>query len=242
MTKAQQELVPAVSDDAAIYSIIERAARDPSVDIDKMERLLQMRERVRAQTAQAAFTSALAEMQPKLPTIGRKGEILDKEGRVRNTYARWEDINDAIRPMLAEHGFSLSFRVGLASDGRPTVTGVLSHRDGHHEETTMVLPIDTHPSRNAIQSLGSSTSYGKRYVTLALLNITTRGEDDDGQAAASAPKITEEQRDQILGFIEDHGFNLAKFCRFMGVAAVADLPAKRFERAMRELNARAAQQ
>ena len=37
-----------------ILAIIERAARDPSVDIDKMERLIAMQERVQSREAQTA--------------------------------------------------------------------------------------------------------------------------------------------------------------------------------------------
>jgi hypothetical protein len=40
--------------------MIERAASDPSVDIDKLDRLLAMRERENARIAEQAFSAALA--------------------------------------------------------------------------------------------------------------------------------------------------------------------------------------
>jgi hypothetical protein len=48
----------------------------------------------------------------------------------------------------------------------------------------MTLPADIGKGRNDVQAVGSSTTYGKRYVMSALLNITT-GEtrDDDGQSS-----------------------------------------------------------
>jgi hypothetical protein len=223
------------ADTAAIVEMIARAAADPNTDVDKLERLTALYERITERTAKGDYTAALAAMQPKLPIIGRRGEILNKAGRVQSTYAKWEDINDAIRPVLAAHGFALSFRIGQADGGRPAVTGVLSHAGGHSEETTMVLPVDAEIGKNAVQALGSSVSYGKRYVTLALLNITSRGEDDDGRAAASLEKINDEQRDQILQLLEVHSFRVDKFCRYFGVEAVADLPAKDFKRAIREI-------
>ena len=48
---------------SALISMIERAARDPSVDIDKMERLLQMHERVEAKQRESAFNTAMAAVQ-----------------------------------------------------------------------------------------------------------------------------------------------------------------------------------
>jgi hypothetical protein len=74
------------------------------VDIDKLERLLEMQERVIARNARAAYYSALAQMQPGLPVVTERGGIKDRNGNVQSTYALWEDVNEAIRPILAEHG------------------------------------------------------------------------------------------------------------------------------------------
>jgi hypothetical protein len=165
-----------------LLGVIARAARDPSVDIDKMERLLEMQERVIAREARTAYAVALAELQPLLPIISERGKILNKDRQVQSTYAFWEDVNEQIRPLLCDAGFSLSFRTGRAGSDI-TVTGVLTHRDGHSEETTITLPSDGSGNKNAVQAVASSTSYGKRYTAFALLNITTKGEDDDGQTA-----------------------------------------------------------
>lgn len=182
-----------LSESAAILSIIERAASDPRVDIDKMERLFKMKLDMEARAAKASYLSALAEMQPKLPVITKHGVISknEKDERGNKTgrqeamtkYAKWEDVVEGITPVLAEHGFSLSFRVAQPTPDRVAVSGVLGHRDGHTEETTLSLPIDSTGAKNNVQGWGSSVSYGKRYTAFALLNISARGEDDDGNAA-----------------------------------------------------------
>src|SRR3546814_10944018 len=88
-------------------------------------------------------------------------------------YALWEDIIEAIRDLLSEHGFALSFRTGREND-QITVTGILSHRDGHSEETTIFLPLDTTGAKNAVQGVGSSPRYGKRYAAPHLLHLPLR--------------------------------------------------------------------
>lgn len=186
LAHAQEGGAEIVAQADGLLSVIERAARDPNVDIDKMEKLLAMSERVHARNAEAAYADALAALQPSLPVISERGKILNRQSTVQSTYARWEDINEAIRPHLAEHGFSLAFRTGRADNGDVVVTGVMKHRAGHKEETTLQLPIDASGSKNAVQAIGSSTSYGKRYTAFALLNITTKGEDDDGVGALPA--------------------------------------------------------
>jgi hypothetical protein len=236
------------SDTTALIAMIERVALNPDVDIDKMERLLQMQERIMDRNAKAAFIGALADMQPKLPVIGRKGNITIHKKDAEKTdaniiqktpYALWEDINDAIRPLLAEHGFTLTFRFKKEAD-RVEVTGILSHRQGHFEETTLSLPMDTSGSKNNVQAIGSSTSYGKRYAAIALLNITTRGEDDDGKAADGPKLITDEQEMQLRDLAESVGANLPAFLKWLKIERLGDLPAAKFTTAVSALEAKRA--
>ena len=63
------------------------------------------------------------------------------------------------------------------------MTGVLRHRAGHEEEAEIELPADASGDKNPVQAVGSTMSYGQRYVTRMLLNLTSRGEDDDGAVA-----------------------------------------------------------
>ena len=227
-----------VSGSTAIIQVIERAASNPNVDIDKMERLLQMQERILDRNAKAAYTAALADMQPELPVIPERGKINIGSGKPQG-YALWEDINEAIKPILQKHGFALSFRTGQ-QDGKIIVTGVLSHREGHSEETTMHLPLDTSGSKNAVQAVGSSTSYGKRYTAAALLNLTSRGEDDDGKASGASEPISEKQMAELQTLINELGADKIKFLAYMKVESLSELPAKRFKDAKAALEAKRA--
>ena len=76
------------SDSTAIIRVIERAALNPDVDIDKMERLLQMQERVLDRQSLMAYSSAMAAMQTELPSIAERGK--GNNGH----YATLEDIVD----------------------------------------------------------------------------------------------------------------------------------------------------
>ena len=167
---------------SAIVSVIERAASDPNVDINKMERLLDLQERILAKNAEGAFNNDFALMQGELPVISEKGEI-SVNGQVRSKYARFEDINQSVRPILQKYGFSIQFKVST-TENTIEVTGILRHKEGHSESTSLPLPVDISGAKNTVQSVGSSVSYGKRYVITALLNITTSGEDDDGHGTS----------------------------------------------------------
>jgi hypothetical protein len=241
--EAGPAIAPAVvaADAGTIMAVIARAASDPSTDVDKLDRLLGMYERITAHQAKTAYAAALAQMQPNLPKVGKRG-VISVPGKDANKpghetpFARWEDINEATRPILAEYGFALSFRMGVAQDGKITVTGILSHREGHQEETTITLAHDATGSKNAVQAVGSSVSYGKRYTAMALLNITT-GDDDDGHAAG-ARYVTEEQAEEILALMESVGADRRKFLSFIGASSIGEIPAAKYRAALQALNAK----
>lgn len=172
---------PAVAP-AREVSMFERLALDPSVDVAKLEKLIEMQERIMRHNAKAAFDADFAAMQPDIPEIDEKGKIAVK-GTVRSTYARLEDIHQAVKPVLAKHGFAIRHRTEWPKDGAIRIVGILSHKQGHSEESCFEAPMDRSEFRTDIQSMGSTVSYGRRYTTLDLLNISTRGIDNDGSTA-----------------------------------------------------------
>lgn len=188
--------VPAVkSETQAVMAMIERVALNPDADINKLEKMLDMQERILNRNARELFSAAMAEMQADMPEVVERGQIKVNDV-VRSRYSTFEDINAAVRPVLQKHGFAITFRV-KQSDGQIKVTAVLSHKSGHSEDTDIILPSDTSGSKNAVQAVGSAVSYGKRYTMSALLNIATRGEDDDAEGAVKIKKVTAFQASTI---------------------------------------------
>ncbi len=179
MTREPQAL--AVADETV--SLFERLARDPSVDVEKLERLIGMQERIMRHQAEAAFNAAFSEMQAQIPTIAERGRT-DK-----TTYALLEDIIEQCKPVLQAHGFSLSHRTEWPSQKTVKVIGILTHRAGHSRQSEFLSDADASGSKNAIQGLGSAIAYGRRYTTADLLNIVSRKDDDDGYKAAAPRKV-----------------------------------------------------
>lgn len=232
---SERKEVAIASETGALMQVIERAARDPSVNIDRMERLLAMHERLVAKQAEAAYAEALARVQPKLPIIQERGAIRNNAGGVQSKYALWEDIVGVITPILAGEGFSLSFRIAHP-DGKIEVTGVLTHQRGHSEKTPILLPADTSGSKNAVQAVASSVSYGKRYTAGALLNLRTGELDDDGQTATTGPKLNAEQIAQLERRMKEAGTERARFLEFWQVSALEEIPSFNFAPIMQMLD------
>ena len=231
-------------DEDSVTSLI-RFALSSNVDVAKLEQLMAMKERVEDRGARAAYDASFAAMQAELPEIDKRGKIIirdktDKEKIIQSTpYALWDDTNRLIKPILAKHGFGLSFRISQ-TDSKITTTAVLSHVGGHREETSFSATIDATGSKNNVQGWGSSFSYGKRYTGTAILNITTRGEDDDGKAAGKleAQYITDAQADELRALIKETGTDINKFLEVGEVESLSDITAAGFERAKALLNAK----
>ncbi len=171
--------------DSAV-GLFERLARDPTVPVEKLEKLIELQERIMRHNAKAEFDRAFAEMQGDIPIITERGEIL-VDGKLRSRFATNEDIQEVLRPILKEYGFALRFRNEVNDNGKQKVVGILSHRGGHSEQDEFVCPPDKSGGKSDIQAMASTRSYGQRYCTIALVNIATRGEDDDGVRSQQPP-------------------------------------------------------
>jgi hypothetical protein len=185
----QTALAPKLDAVDVVSRIVEMAA-DPSMDVSKLEKLIDMQERVMKIQAVAAFNAAFSDMQGDLPTITERGEIL-VNGQLRSKYAKYEDIIEVVRPIMKQYGFALRHRNEAGATGIQVIIGILSHKGGHSEEDRFECPPDTSGGKQPIQAVGSTRSYGQRYTTISLLNIVTKGQDNDGQATPKQVKDPE---------------------------------------------------
>ncbi len=234
MSKAVQkveikEQAPAVAEANALLSMIERAARDPAVDIDKMQRLFLMQQEAEARRARVAFLAAFSALQKELPAIERKGK-----GHNQAKYARFEDFVEKIKPVLATHGFSLSWRTSQEANVI-TVTAVLGHEAGHQEQTSLALPADNTGNKNPVQSWGSSIAYGKRYTGMTIIGTATEDEDDDGKKAGAGEAIGQKQEEELQELLVKTNSDLPRFYAYysklfrMNIARLSDIPASKFD-------------
>jgi ERF superfamily protein len=218
---------------ATVIDVIARAAADPSIDVNKLERLLVIQQQIMADQRRTAFMGALARLQEKLPQIAKSGTILDRDGKERNRFAKIEDIDRVIRPMCAKEGFSFAF------DSQPGASGIqysctMAHRDGHSETKMLTLPVDAGAGRNAVQSIGSTTSYARRYLLGMHLNLVTRDEDDDGSAHGAEP-VTPEQAAHLRAECARVGGNEARFLNWLAAPSFEEIRAANYSRAVKFL-------
>jgi hypothetical protein len=239
----QLPLAPASSESAAILSVIERMATNPDIDPERVERFIALKRQMDADAARKAFYNALSDAKAEIPVINKNRGVgyEHKSGEGKTSY-RHEDLGEIARtvdPILARHGLSYRFRTTSVMNEPVSVTCIIAHRDGHSEENTLSAGRDDSGKKNSIQSIGSTITYLQRYTLKAALGLAASA-DDDGSHADDGEIISEEQMQNLLGLISDVGADIAKFCQYLKVPAIADLPAAQYQRAVAALEAKRA--
>lgn len=181
-TIPEQGLVAPASVEGLIALAIEHGAA-----IEPLERLMAMRDRIRAEQAREAFFEALSAFQSECPVIPKGKQVSVRSqsgGSYTYSYAPLEEIAKVIAPVLRRHGLSYRFNTQFeSSPPAQVVTCIVNHRQGHQEQSEFRTPIDSGARMNVMQQAASAQTYGRRYALLNALGITVGGEDDDGQGA-----------------------------------------------------------
>lgn len=209
------------SETASVLHMIERVARDPSVDMDKMLKLMDWRKEMIADQRRAQFDEAVSAAKAAIPPIARNAT-----GHNSKKYADFGAIAKVVDPILGQHGLSYRFRT--VQNGSIAVTCILSHKAGHSEETTLIGPADGSGNKNAIQAIGSTLTYLQRYSLVQMLGLAASN-DDDGKSGGNVERITQEQADNLRDLLEVNGKTVEQFKKAAKVETVEDLPATEYE-------------
>ena len=159
--------------------VIDRLIRQAkTIDATKINALIDAHVRIMAINAEAEFNTAFSDLQGEIPVIDETGKIdvLDKfTGAVRRSqsFASKADIMRVLTPLNRQYGFSVRFEHEDLPNNQMKIIGVLAHRSGHSVKDSFTGPRDESGQKSVIQSMGSTRSFGERYVLRSLYNLTS---------------------------------------------------------------------
>jgi len=158
------------------------------MDIEKLERLLALQERWDSEQARKSYLDAFSKFQAECPEIPKnihKKIPYKSGGGVKELhYADLGQISKYVRPAMEKHGLSFRWEQ-QQSDGLIKITCIMSHRDGHSEQTSLFSNPDTSGGKGGLHSIMSTVTYLKRYTLSCLAGLSTVDSDDDGVAGDS---------------------------------------------------------
>jgi hypothetical protein len=233
---------PAVVDQqAAMLSMIERVALNPDLPIERLNQLLDMKERIddrareeRARDAEAAYYEAMAACQVELkehPVIKNKDNT-----QTHSKYADLAAISKAVDAVIHRHGFMVSFQPGGKNEAGDEIVRYTIAGKGHVERGEAVLPTDDkgpkgEVNKTKLHGFGSTMSYGRRYLKLMLFDIATGDDDDGNKGGATGSTISADQFRNLRDLIGRAGADEAKFLATLKVSMLEELPASRYDAA-----------
>ena len=191
--------------------------------IATVERMLAMQTELAETAARQAFAEAMLLVQREVEPVVANA----RNPETGSVYAKLDAVSRTLDPVMLEHGFTVSFSQGEgAADGLIRHEMKLRHIGGHHETHHQDLPPDGVGAKgnpigkmNRVQAVGSSDSYGARYLKLGVFNIQVVT-DDDGRAGGKSPeRITDRQASELQAMLDEAGGQAA----FLEVFSVRDV-------------------
>jgi len=222
---------PALASQDPFLMMIERVALDPRADVGKLTALLDLQERVLSKQAETEADQAFARVCAQMPRVTKNSMIDFGKGKPI-PYAKFEDIDAAIRSIYQGEGFTLTFDTEpSAQTGWTTYHAILIHQNGNKRRSSISLPLDTSGGKQNIQGAGSSSSYGVRYATKNLFNIVFENEDDDGKFASTS-FIDAVSVAKLEALITETKTELSRFLEAFQASALENIQTKDFARAV----------
>jgi len=212
-----------------------RLALADNVDLEKVEKMIELQAKWDAIQAEKAFTIAMTEFKSEAPVITR-----DKKNKQYDSY--YTSIGNLVNtclPKMSECG--LSHKWDVKQEEKIEVTCIVTHKMGHKEPTTMKGPPDTSGSKNPIQQIKSTVTYLKAATFESAMGLasTDSNIDDDGNGAGDEPVyVGEKEKSAIRDMLLSLYCNEQTFLRWLGCESIDTIDEKLYKRAVVNLKAR----
>lgn len=248
MSEPLERREPALPPEFVAYAkIIENATTNPEVDVDKLQKLMDMQLAIMDRAARMQFNAAFAQVQSEAPPVACDKVNLHTKSR----YPSMEKVQSTIKGLYLSNGFTCTFAEGDAPiDGKLHIVGTVRHVGGHTEVFNRYAAADTSgPSgtrnKTDVQGSQSTVSYVSRRLLCAIWGITIVDDDKDGNAPYET--ITKEQiatletlADEVKKDKETKADVIKKLCQYYKIDSLENLPAKLYASAVKAFEKRRA--
>ena len=217
-----------VPEPQSLLQLIARAAADPSIDIDKMDRLLQMQERIAARDAETQFNIAMNQAQSEMRPIAADAE----NPQTKSRYASYSALDTALRPIYIKHGFSISYDEGESKKPEHVLVLAYVSRGAHTRTYRTDMPTDGKGAKGGdvmtkTHAAGAAKSYGKRYLLKDIFNVAVGEEDRDGNGAEES--IGPGQLASLEQLIDEVQADTRRLCLMLKIGSLSQIRVGAFD-------------
>jgi hypothetical protein len=181
----------------------------------------------------------------KLSEARRKFHALELKKTGHNTFANYKyfELGDFLIPALKvfDDVGLLALPVSFTAD---TATMTIVDMDNPESRIEFTSPMGSAALKGCheVQNIGAVETYQRRYLWVAALEIVEHDALDASSGADNsvkgADKITDSQVGVLQGYASGGVIDAARFCKFFQIASLKDLPADRYDEALRMAQAK----
>ena len=198
-------------------------------DLDKFERLASLRDKEIERQNKKLLHESLSLAQSQIKAIEKDQTNVF----LRTQYSSLNKTLEKVKPILSSYGFSVVTTVENQTNNSITLKTSLLHECGEISQS-LTLPLDGvgkdgRTNKNVIQSIGSTITYGRRYLLNMLLNISNINEDTDGRIEGYSPPCSVEQHQEIINLITQTNTDVAKLLAHTAIENLDNLTVNQAE-------------
>ncbi len=224
-------------------SPLDRLARmlQSNVTPEQMDKFLDVQQKWEREQARRDYVTAMTGFKAALAgvkIVKRKRVSFNDVSYKHETLA--QVVQAVVGPMSA-NGLSHQWTVEQPPEqGSPIVVScVLTHQNGHSERVTLHGLPDDSGKKNKLQQVRSTVTYLQRATLLLITGLAAEGEDDDGHGGnpdGPPGMLSVAQAETITKLIAESKADQAAFLKWVDAPSIAEIPAKKFDNACKELN------
>lgn len=183
MSVAAQEVVPSEqrlpSTEVTPLTVLMRAIQDNSCDLARLEKLMDLEARWRADRAKQSYVRAFAKFKKNMPDVVK--DMLNRQ--YGSDYSSLANLVNTTNKVLGEYGLNARWDIDQAA-GMKAVC-IMTHEDGHEERVVITGPLDTSGAKNPLQQIKSTLTYLEGATFQAITGVVARSAsaDDDGNGS-----------------------------------------------------------
>ena len=206
-----------------------QVAVEKGQDLEKIEKLMELERRWKADQAREAYYLALAEFKKKPITVTKDKLNTQYDSRYSSIGNFANTVNAAMAP------FGLNARWDIDQSDGIAVTCILSHTLGHSESVSMSGPPDKSGSKNPLQEIKSTVTYLELSTLQAVTGVVSQDAnlDDDGNSAGDT--ISADQVKDLESLMSEVGANQAAFLKTCKTDKLENLPSHMYKGAVERL-------
>ena len=239
---SQEEPASAVTAATPLAAVLANPEQLKELPIEKVDRMWEIQKEWEDRNAKKAYFEAFSLMQGDLEPVRRSAE----NEQTHSFYALIDKVQAMLVPILSRHGFSYSGgQRPHEKEGWTNYFITVRHRDGHEENYEMPLPWDDRgmagkTNKTLVHALGSSQSYGTRYLLINTFGIQLTLDDDGNRASKLAPGSTvistaaaAEVERRLVGLGKDA--DRENFLKYFEAESIEEILTTRYDEAVRML-------